>query len=235
MSGHSKWSTIKHKKGVEDAKRSKIFSRIAKAIMVAVQNGDTDPETNSALKLAISQAKKANMPKDNIERAMKKGSGADAVQIEEVTYEGMGPGGAAMIITCATDNTNRTLTDVKTALKKNNGKFVPSGSVSFQFDYVGYISIVPTDPEEAELTAIELDAQDVFEENNNLIIITQPTQLHKILTGLEKNTKSINEAKLVYNPTQTVTLNDTDKETYQALYNVIEELDDVTEIFDNVA
>ncbi len=118
MSGHSKWSTIKHKKGVTDAKRSKIFSRIAKAIMVAVQNGDPDPEMNSALKLAIDQAKKANMPKENIERAMKKGSGDTDSKIEEVTYEGMGPGGAMMIITCATDNTNRALTEVKTALKK---------------------------------------------------------------------------------------------------------------------
>jgi len=235
MSGHSKWSTIKHKKAVEDAKRSKVFSRIAKAIMVAVQNGDTDPETNSALKLAISQAKKANMPKDNIERAMKRGSGDDAMQIEEVTYEAMGPGGVAMIINCATDNTNRALTEVKTALKKNNGKFVPSGSVSFQFEHVGYISIEPTDPEEAELVAIDADALDVFAEGNNLIIITKPQDLHKTLKALEPVTKNVSEARLTYNPTQTVTLNDEDKEKYETLYNIIEELDDVTEIFDNVA
>ena len=235
MSGHSKWSTIKHKKAVEDAKRSKVFSRIAKAIMVAVQNGDTDPETNSALKLAISQAKKANMPKDNIERAMKRGSGDDAMQIEEVTYEAMGPGGVAMIINCATDNTNRALTEVKTALKKNNGKFVPSGSVSFQFEHVGYISIEPTDPEEAELVAIDADALDVFAEGNNLIIITKPQDLHKTLKALEPVTKNVSEARLTYNPTQSVTLNDEDKEKYETLYNIIEELDDVTEIFDNVA
>ena len=235
MSGHSKWSTIKHKKAAEDAKRSKVFSRIAKAIMVAVQNGDTDPETNSALKLAISQARKANMPKDNIERAMKKGTGADAIQIEEVTYEGMGPGGVAMIITCATDNTNRALTDVKTALKKNNGKFVPSGSVSFQFEYVGYISIEPKDKESAELAAIELGAEDVVEEGDNLIIITKPTELHSMLKGIEEEAQNINEARLIYNPTQTVTLEGEDKEKYQTLYDIIEELDDVTEIFDNVA
>ncbi len=235
MSGHSKWSTIKHKKGVADAKRSKVFSRIAKAIMVAVQNGDADPEMNSALKLAISQAKKANMPKDNIERAMKKGTGEDGTKIEEVTYEAMGPGGVAMIITCATDNTNRTLTEVKTALKKNNGKFVPSGSVSFQFDFVGYISIIPKDMETAELIAIEAGAEDVFEEEENLIIITKPTELHKILKKVDTDENTISEARLVYNPTQTVTLDGENKEKYQSLYELIEELDDVTEIFDNIA
>ncbi len=235
MSGHSKWSTIKHKKGVTDAKRSKVFSRIAKAIMVAVQNGDPDPEMNSALKLAIDQAKKANMPKENIERAMKKGSGDTDSKIEEVTYEGMGPGGAMMIITCATDNTNRALTEVKTALKKNNGKFVPSGSVSFQFDFVGFISIVPNDMDTAELVAIEADAQDVIVEDDNLIIITQPTDLHAILKKLEKETQTINEAKLIYNPTQQVTLNATDQDMYTALLDILEDLDDVSEIFDNIA
>jgi len=235
MSGHSKWSTIKHKKGVADAKRSKVFSRIAKAIMVAVQNGDADPEMNGALKLAISQAKKANMPKDNIERAMKKGSGDDGDRIEEMTYEGMGPGGAMMIITCATDNANRALTEVKTALKKNNGKFVPSGSVSFQFDFVGYISIVPKDVESAELVAIEAGAEDVIIEESNLIIITKPTNLHSTLKELEAEAESVNEAKLIYNPTQQVTLSSEDAQKYDALYDIIEDLDDVVEIFDNIA
>lgn len=235
MSGHSKWSTIKHKKGVTDAKRSKVFSRITKAIMVAVQNGDIDPEMNSALKLAIDQAKKANMPKENIERAMKKGSGNTNTHIEEVTYEGMGPGGVAMIIMCATDNTNRALTEVKTVLKNNNGKFVPGGSISFQFDYVGYISLDPKNSEDAELAAIELGAEDVVEEDDSLIIITKPTELHTMLKKIEKEAKTVHEVRLIYNPTQTVVLSDRDKEAYQTLYDVIEELDDVTEIFDNVA
>jgi len=235
MSGHSKWSTIKHKKGVTDAKRSKVFSRITKAIMVAVQNGDTDPEMNSALKLAIDQAKKANMPKENIERAMKKGSGDTDTLIEEITYEGMGPGGTAMIITCATDNTNRTLTDVKTVLKKNNGKFVPSGSVSFQFDFVGYISIIPTNIDTIELAAIEVGAEDVFIENDNVIIITKPTDLHSVLKKLGNKIQTITEAKLIYNPTQCITLNAEDTKKYNILFELIEELDDVSEIFDNVA
>ncbi|PID52701.1 MAG: YebC/PmpR family DNA-binding transcriptional regulator [Candidatus Moraniibacteriota bacterium] len=233
MSGHNKWSTIKHRKGAQDAKRSKIFSRIAKAIAVAVQNGGPDPETNSALKLAMDQGRKANMPKDNIERAMKRGSGDESARIEEVTYEAMGPGGSAMMIMCATDNTNRTLTDVKTALKKNGGKFVPSGSVGFQFDFVGYISTTPTDIEAAELEAIEYGAEDVIVEDKNLIIITKTHDLHAVLKNIDTDT--VNEARLVYNPTQPVTLSDQDKKAYTVLYEIIEDLDDVVEIFDNVA
>lgn len=233
MSGHSKWSTIKHRKGAQDAKRSKIFSRIAKALAVAVQNGGPDPETNSALKLAMDQGRKANMPKENIERAMKRGSGEDDVRIEEITYEAMGPGSSAMMIMCATDNTNRTLTDVKTALKKNNGKFVPSGSVSFQFDFVGYISTTPSDIEVAELEAIEYGAEDVFVEESDLIIITKPQDLHTVLKKIDAET--VNDAKLIYNASQTVTLSDSEKEQFNALYDIIEELDDVVEIFDNVA
>jgi YebC/PmpR family DNA-binding regulatory protein len=233
MSGHNKWSSIKHRKGAQDAKRSKIFSRIAKAIAVAVQNGGPDPETNSTLKLAMDQGRKANMPKDNIERAMKRGSGESDVRIEEVTYEGMGPGGSAMMIMCATDNTNRTLTDVKTALKKNGGKFVPSGSVSFQFDFVGYISTTPADLETAELEAIEYGAEDVFAEDENLIIITKAQDLHTVLKNID--TETVNEAKLIYHPTQSVELSESDREKYTALYDIIEELDDVVEIFDNIA
>lgn len=232
MAGHSKWANIKHRKGAQDAKRSKIFSRIAKAIAVAVQNGGPDPETNSALKLAMDQGRKANMPKDNIERAMKRGSGDSDMKIEEITYEAMGPGGSAMMIMCATDNTNRTLTDVKTALKKNGGKFVPSGSVSFQFDFVGYISTTPTDIESAELEAIEYGAEDVFVEDKNLIIITKTQDLHAVLKNID--TETVNEARLVYNPTQPVELPPEDKEKYTALFDIIEELDDVVEIFDNV-
>lgn len=233
MSGHNKWSGIKHRKEAQDTKRSKIFSRIAKAIAVAVQNSGSDTETNSALKLAIDQARKANMPKDNIERALKKGSGDTELRIEEVVYEAMGPAGTAMIITCATDNTNRALTEIKTALKKNGGKFVPSGSVSFQFDLVGYISTTPTNSEAAELAAIEAGAEDVFVEDKNLIIITQPQDLHAVLKDIDSDT--INEARLVYTSNQPISISDAEKEQYDALYAIIEDLDDVTEIFDNLS
>lgn len=233
MSGHNKWSSIKHRKGAQDAKRSKIFSRIAKAILVAVQNGGPDPETNSALKLAMDQGRKANMPKENIERAIKSGSGENNARIEEVTYEAMGPGSSAMMIMCATDNTNRTLTEVKTVLKKNNGKFVPSGSVSFQFDFVGYISTTPKDMETAELEAIEYGAEDVFVEDDNLIIITKTQDLHTVMKKIDPET--VSDAKLIYNSTQLITLSEAEKTQFNTLCDVIEELDDVVEIFDNVA
>jgi YebC/PmpR family DNA-binding regulatory protein len=233
MAGHSKWANIKHRKGAQDAKKSKIFSRIAKAIIVAVQNSGSDPETNSALKLAMDQGRKANMPKENIDRAIKRGSGEDAQRIEEIVYEAMGPGGSAMMIMCATDNTNRTLTDVKTALKKNGGKFVPSGSVSFQFDFVGYISTTPENLEDAELSAIEYGAEDTVIEDQNLIIITKTHDLHAILKKI--NTKTVNEARLLYNATQSVNLSPSDTKKYTTLFDVIENLDDVVEIFDNVA
>ena len=232
MSGHNKWSGIKHRKEAQDSKRSKIFTRIAKAIAVAVQNGGSDIETNSALRIAIEQARKANMPKDNIDRAVKRGSGENETRIEELVYEAMGPGGVAMMITCATDNTNRTLTDIKTALKKNNGKFVPSGSVSFQFDYVGYIVTTPQDIDQTELLAIESGAEDVVREEERLIIITKPHELHTVLKNI---TDDILEARLVYSPAQTVLLSETDHTMYTTLYDIIDNLDDVVEIFDNIA
>lgn len=232
MSGHNKWSGIKHRKEAQDAKRSKVFTRIAKAIAVAVQNGGSDIMTNSALRIAIDQSRKANMPKENIDRAIKRGSGADGSRIEEVVYEAMGPGGVAMMIACATDNTNRTLTDIKTILKKNNGKFVPSGSVAFQFDYVGYIVTKPADHDQAEMTAIEAGADDVFSEDDTIVIITKPQELHAVLG---KITDPLLEAKLVYNATQTVLLSDTDRVAYNLLYDLLDGLDDVVEIFDNVA
>lgn len=232
MSGHNKWSGIKHRKEAQDAKRSKIFTRIAKAIAVAVQNSGPDVATNNSLRIAIDQARKANMPKDNIDRAIKRGSGADGTHIEEVVYEAMGPGGVAIMIACATDNTNRTLTEIKTILKKNNGKFVPSGSIAFQFDYVGYITTIPKNYDEAEMLAIEAGADDVFVEDDSVVIITKPQNLHAVLAQI---TDDITEAKLVYNPTQTIQLSDVDKGAYETLYDLLDGLDDVVEIFDNVS
>lgn len=231
MSGHNKWSGIKHRKEAQDAKRSKVFTRIGKEIAVAVQSGGTDPVTNNALRIAIDHARKANMPKDNIDRAISRGSGSDGTRIEEVTYEAMGPGGAAMMIACATDNTNRTLTDIKTILKKNNGKFVPAGSIAFQFDYVGYITLIAEDRDAAEIAAIDAGAEDVFSEDDTLTIVTKPTDLHAVVAALPGN---VTEARLVYNPTQTVRLTDADAAAYAALYDMIDAHDDVTEIFDNV-
>lgn len=231
MSGHNKWSGIKHRKEAQDAKRSKIFTRVGKEIAVAVQSGGTDPVTNNALRIAIDHARKANMPKDNIDRAISRGSGADGARIEEVTYEAIAPGGAAMMIVCATDNTNRTLTDIKTLLKKNNGKFVPAGSVSFQFDHVGYVILTPADAAAAEMAAIDAGAEDVFSADGTLTVVTKPQDVHAVADALPDDATDI---RLVYRPTQTVRLSAADAAAYTALYDVIDAHDDVTAIFDNV-
>lgn len=231
MAGHNKWSGIKHRKEAQDAKRSKVFTRISKAITVAVQSGGTDPVTNNALRIAIDHARRANMPKENIDRAIARGSGSEDAHIEEVVYEAMGPGGAAMIITCATDNTNRTLTDIKTILKKNNGKFVPNGSVSFQFDYVGYITLPNDQTGTAEIAAINAGAEDIAVDDDTLTVITKPHDLHTIAAALPT---TVHEARLIYSATHTVQLSAQDASAYTTLYDLIDAHDDVTEIFDNV-
>ena len=236
MSGHNKWSTIKHRKGAQDAKRSKIFSRIAKMIIVAAQQGGGDPEMNSSLKLLLAQARKANMPKDNIERAIKRGTGegGDAVRFEEINYEAMGPDGSAMIIVCTTDNTNRALTDVKIALKKNGGKFVPSGSVSFQFKHVGHIVVSGDDLDTIELSAIEAGAQDTERGDGEILIVTDSKDLHTVRENLEKEGFTIEKAELTYVSEQPVTLSKESLESFKKLREAIEEVDDVQDIFDNV-
>ncbi len=236
MSGHNKWSSIKHRKGAQDAKRSKIFSRIAKMIIVSAQQGGGDPEMNNSLKLLLLQARKANMPKDNIERAIKRGTGegGDIIKFEEVSYEAMGPDGSAIIINCTTDNTNRALTEVKIALKKNGGKFVPSGSVSFQFKHLGHIVISTDDLDSAELSAIEAGAEDIERGENELLVITEPTELHTIRENLEKDGFTIEKAELTYTSQQPVILSEASLESFIKLKEALEDVDDVQDIFDNV-
>ncbi len=237
MSGHNKWSSIKHRKGAQDAKRSKVFSRIAKMIIVAAQQGGGDPEMNSTLKMLLAQARKANMPKDNIERAIKSGTGesGENIRFEEVSYEAMGPEGSAMIIACTTDNTNRSLTEVKTAIKKNGGKFVPAGSVAHQFNHVGHIVVSGDDLDALELAAIDAGAEDVERGDGELLITTTATDLHQVQEALEKDGASIERAELTYISTQPVTLSDSALATYITLRSAIEEVDDVQDVFDNVA
>lgn len=236
MAGHSKWANIKHRKGAQDAKRGKIFNRIAKAIIVAAQNGGGDPEMNGTLKVALEQARAANMPKDNIERAIKRGTGetGDGLKMEEVIYEALSPEGVAMMILCTTDNTNRSLTEVKTALKKNNGKFVPSGSVSFQFQHVGQIllDISGHDADEVELAAIDAGAEDVEIEDETCLITTAVANFTSTQEKISAD-YTVTEANLIYLPSQTIELDDEKSASYESFFDIIEEVDDVTEIFDN--
>ncbi len=237
MSGHNKWSSIKHKKAATDAKRAKVFTRVAKDITIAAQSGGGDPEMNASLKMAIEKARAANMPKDNIERAIKRGTGegSEGARIEEVLYEAMGPGGSAMLILCATDNTNRALTEVKTVLKKNGGKFVSGGGVAFQFAHVGQIAVETDDVESVELAAIDAGAEDVVVNDGTVIITTSVQDLHSVRSALESAGIVVADARIAYVPTQEITLAGADAQAYEALYDLVEELDDVQEVFTNVA
>ena len=238
MSGHSKWSTIKHKKAINDAKRAKIFTRLAKAVTVAAQNGDGNPETNLKLKFAIEQARAQNVPKENIERAIKRGTGelSDGAKLEEVTYEGYGPNNTALIITATTDNTNRTVSEIRHLLGKYGGKFVPSGSVSFQFAHVGQllVSLEGKDRDEAELAAIDAGATDVDGEDDSLIVTTDASGLHSTKSALEKAGYTIAESRLTYLPTQPLTLSDAEQKAFDSLVEALDGHDDVDEVFHNV-
>lgn len=239
MSGHSHWAGIKHRKGINDAKRGKIFTKYGKLITIAARDGGGKPETNFQLQMMIDRARLENMPKDTIERAIKRGTGElkDQAEIQEITYEAYGPGQVAMLIKTATDNKNRTLGEIKTLLTKNGGKWVPEGSVSFLFKHVGQINVAVENEnslDELEMQAIEAGAEDVAYSENILAIYTLPENLKKVRENLEKMGLSIEGAQLAYAPLQKTTLNENDKLDYEKLLELLDDQDDVQEIFDNL-
>ncbi len=239
MSGHSKWANIKHRKAAQDAKKAGVFTKLAKDIVLAAKNG-SDPETNFRLKLAIDKARAANMPKDNIERSIKKGSGEDkdAASLEEIIYEGYGPGQVAMLIKTVTDNKNRTVSEVKHLLNKNGGKFSESGGVSWQFDQVGQIIVESQegqDPEGLEMKILETSAQDYQQDEEVFQIYTQPQDLQKTQQELEDQGLKIAEAQLAFRAKNTVEISEAEKEAYERLLEALEEQEDVFEIYDNLA
>lgn len=238
MSGHSKWSTIKRKKGAEDAKRGKVFTRLAREIMMAAREGGPDPESNSSLRLAIDKAKDNNMPKDNIERAIQRGAGTgdDGVQMEEIVYEGYGPHGVALVVQVVTDNRNRTLADLKYVFNRTGGNLATSGAVTWQFNQKGYIEIdrKGADYEEVFLVAAEAGAEDVQEEEDSLVIYTPRDELGAVVRTLRDAGYKITEAELIWMPTNEVEL-----ETHQAMQVMsmiekLEELDDVQSVASNL-
>ena len=238
MSGHSKWSTIRHKKAAQDAKRANVFTKLGNMISVAAREGGGDLEVNFKLKMVVDKARSANMPKDNIERAIKRGTGElkDGAQIEEVFYEAYGPGQVAMIIKTATDNTNRTVGEVRHLLSKAGGKMVAKGSVGFLFRKVGEIVVKVSDEnvDEIEMVAIDAGAEDMEREENFLYIYTKPEDLQKIKEELEKNKVEITDAELSFLPSQQATPNDEERKKYETLRESLEENDDVVEIYDNL-
>jgi len=227
VSGHSKWSTIKRKKGAVDAKRGKIFTRLIKEITVAARMGGGDPDGNPRLRSAIASAKTENMPKDNIERAIKKGTGElEGAVYEEITYEGYGPGGVAILVDCMTDNKNRTVADIRHYFSKSGGNLGESGCVSWMFDRKGTIWVDKETIDEEELMdkALEAGATDVFEEDNVFQVETEPDDFQTVRENLEAGGVQFLEASVAMVPKNTVDI--TDEKTARQILKLLENLED---------
>ena len=237
MSGHSKWSTIKRKKGAIDAKRGKIFTRLIKEITVAARQGGGDPEGNPRLRSAIGTAKAENMPKDNIARAIKKGTGEIAGEVyDEIMYEGYGPGGIAILVECLTDNRNRTVADVRHYFAKNNGNLGESGCVAYMFDKKGLILVDKSGIEEEVLmdTALEAGAEDVVEEESEFQILTAPEDFEDVRSALEESGVTFLDASISMIPQNTVEV--VDEKIARSLMKLMESLedhDDVQNVYAN--
>jgi YebC/PmpR family DNA-binding regulatory protein len=229
MSGHSKWSTIKRQKEITDSKRGAVFTKLANAIALAAKSGG-DPSTNFTLRLALDKARAANMPNANIQRSIDRGLGKlGGAAIEEVTYEGYGPGGIAVIVECATDNKNRTYPDVRLAFSKNGGNMAEPGSVMFQFTRKGVIRAqFKGDPDEAMLAAIDAGAQDAEVEDGELTIYTDAKQLAGVRDALGANGLTVKSAELSFVPNNTVEISD--KETIRKVMNLMDALDDLDDV-----
>lgn len=206
MSGHSKWSTIKREKGAKDAARGAVFTKLGNAIAIAARSG-TDPETNFALRLAIDKARAANMPSANIQRALDRIKDKDSAQLQEVLYEGYGPGGVAILAECATDNINRTYPEVRLAFSKHGGNIAEKGAVAFQFDRKGMIRVEGSG-DDVLMAALEAGADDVQDEGEEAVIYTDPKALAKVRESLSANGLKVTEAELTYVPNNTVEVTD---------------------------
>ncbi|GAB4332448.1 MAG: YebC/PmpR family DNA-binding transcriptional regulator [Desulfobulbaceae bacterium] len=227
MSGHSKWSTIKRKKGANDAKRGKIFTKLIKEITVAARMGGGDPDANPRLRTAVLAAKSQNMPKDNIERAIKKGTGdLGGVNYEEILYEGYGPGGVAVLVETMTDNKNRTVADVRHFFSKSGGNLGESGCVAWMFDKKGIIVVDKETISEEELMdmALEAGAEDVIEEDATFQVVTTPEDFNEVVENLEKAGLTYVEASVSMVPKNTVDV--AEEKTARSLLKLLENLED---------
>ncbi len=236
MSGHSKWSTIKHKKGKADAARGKVFTKIGRELVVAVKQGGPDPDTNSRLRDAIAKAKANNMPNDNINRSIKKASGElGNVEYSELTYEGYGPGGAAVIVDTMTDNKNRTVGEVRHAFDKNGGSLGTSGSVAFQFDRKGVMVIDAEGREEDAVMeeALDAGAEDFMSGDGAFEIITLPEDFSAVREALEAKGYEFLSAEMDMIPNNTIVLNEAQSKQFQKMIDMLEDNDDVQNVFHN--
>jgi len=241
MSGHSHFSSIKHKKALEDQKRGKIFSKLARMISVAAREG-ANPESNPKLRQALEEARNFNLPKDNIERAIKKGTGElEGVKLEELTLEAYGPGGIALIIEGITDNKNRTLMEIKQALQKHGGKLAEAGSVKWMFERKGAITLdleeqASASKEELEMKAIEAGAEDIYwhKTEDVLDVYTKPAELAKVRENLENQGLKIGSATLDWVAKEQIEVSNKDSEGCQKLFEDLDESEAVQDIYSNL-
>ena len=237
MSGHSKWSSIKHQKGAADARRGKLFTKLTREIIVAVRDGGANPEVNHRLRLAIQKARDNSMPSDNIERAIKRGDGTlEGEKLTEVVLEGYSPGGAAILVEALTDNRNRTIQDARNMFAKSGGSLGESGSVTWLFGHKGLIIIATANQnaDELALKAIDAGAEDVNNEKGYIEVYTKPEELEAVRSALEQNSATIDSAELVKVPKTTVKLDEHTSVQVLKLLDKLEELDDVQRVSSNV-
>ncbi len=237
MAGHSKWANIQHRKGRQDEKRGKIWTRLIKEITVAARMGGGDPEANPRLRLAIDKASDANMPKDNVTRAIQRGTGGlDGVNYEEVRYEGYGINGAAIIVDCMTDNRIRTVAEVRHAFSKHGGNMGTEGSVAFMFQHCGQLLYAPGTDEDALMeAALEAGADDILtDDEGGLEVLTEPNNFGVVKQALEKAGFKADVAEIIMKPATEIVFSGDDAAKMQKLLDALENLDDVQEIYSNV-
>jgi len=236
MSGHSKWSTIKHKKAATDAKRGKIFTKLIKEITIAARMGGGDPDANPRLRTALAAARAENMPKDNMERAVKKGTGElEGVNYEEVTYEGYGAGGAAVFIESLTDNKNRTVADVRHIFSKAGGNLGESGCVAYMFNKKGYLVVEQSVTDEDTLMEVALDAgaEDVREDGENFEVITEPSDFEDVRAAIETAGIPTIDAEVTMLPQTVTPVAGKEAEQMVRLMEALEDCDDVQKVYTN--
>jgi len=241
MSGHSHAKTVKHQKELDAKKRGKVFSKVTRLISVAVKEGGSNPDTNPKLRLAFETAKKWNMPKENIERAISRMSGESSTEsLEEVVFEGFGPGGIAVMVEGITDNKNRTIGEVKQIFNQNQGKLAGEGAVKWLFEKRGAITIKPKEQlkmknkDELELTAIESGAEDIYWYDDTLDVYTKPDDLEAVKQKLEEKEIKVDSTSIDLVPKEEVSLNDSDKAACQKLFDALDENDSVQNIYSNL-
>lgn len=238
MSGHSKWSTIKRKKGAEDAKRGKIFTRLARDITIAAREGGGDPAANPSLRTALDKARGSNMPKDNIDRAIKRGTGElDGGELFEITYEAYGPHGVAVLIQCVTDNKNRTLSDVRRIFNKGGGNMAEAGAVGWMFDSKGYLTVSAdkVNFDDVFMVAVDAGADDVVQGDEEIEVYTAPDSLHAVREALESAGIKVADAELSKIAKNEIELDVKETLSIMTLIEQLEELDDVDRVFSNLS